>query len=207
MEDGSTYYTLGYYPANKNWNGEFRRVSVKTVRPGVKLHYRQGYFAVEPLSYAKLDNATKAGDLAQALSLDFPVSTALRFQAAVMPPSPASNKVVINYAVDPHQLAFELQNDGLQHASVDCAVIVYSMKGESVQTLSNTTLAALKPEDYTKVMQRSFPCRQTVELAPGEYRLRLGVRDARTGLVGTLNAPLTVSATASSAQPAPDKKP
>src|SRR5262249_27307584 len=48
MEDGSTYYTLGYYPENKNWDGRFRRITVKVGRAGVKLHYRQGFFAVEP---------------------------------------------------------------------------------------------------------------------------------------------------------------
>jgi VWFA-related protein len=208
LDDGSTYYTLGYYPANKNWNGGFRRISVKSARSGVKLHYRQGYFATEPLSYAKLDDSRKASDLAQSLSLNFPLATALRFQAAVAPPSATNNKVLINFAVDPHQLAFDLQSDGLQHASVDCAVIVYSQTGETVQTLSNTMVAALKPEEYNRVMQRSFPCRQTLDLQPGQYLLRLGVRDARTGLLGTLNAPLTVpAATGGSAQPSEEKKP
>jgi hypothetical protein len=201
MEDGSTYYTLGYYPANKDWDGKFRRITVKTARAGVKLHYRQGYFAVEPLSYASLDAAQKSNDLAHALSLDTPASTALRFQAAVVPPPAGSKKVTVNYAVDPRQLTFELGSDGLQHASVDCAVIVYSQKGETLETLSNTMVASLKPGEYNRVMQRSFPCRQSFEIAPGEYQLRLGVRDARTGLVGTLNAPLTVA----SEQPA-DKK-
>jgi VWFA-related protein len=203
MEDGSTYYTLGYYPTNKDWDGKFRKISVKTNRPGVKLHYRQGYFAVEPQSYAKLDAAQKSSDLARALSLDFPTSTALRFQAAVVPPPAGSKKVTVNYAVDPRQLTFELGSDGLQHANVDCAVIVYSQQGEPLQTLSNTMVAALKPDEYSRVMQRSFPCRQSFEVAPGEYQLRLGVRDARTGLVGTLNAPLTV---AGEQQPA-EKKP
>ncbi len=207
LEDGSTYYTLGYYPTNKNWNGGFRRISVKANRPGVKLHYRQGYFATEPLAYAKLDDSRKASDLAQALSLSFPVSTALRFQAAVAPPSATNNKIVINFAIDPHQLAFDLGSDGLQHASVDCAVIVYSQQGETVQTQSNTMVAALKPEEYNRVMQRSFPCRQTLDLQPGQYALRLGVRDARTGLLGTLNAPLIVPAVESSAQPQQEKKP
>jgi VWFA-related protein len=202
MEDGSTYYTLGYYPTNKDWNGKFRRITVKTSRPGVKLHYRQGYFAVEQQSYAKLDASQRSSDLARALSLDFPTSTALRFQAAVVPPAAGSKKVTVNYAVDPSQLTFELGSDGLQHASVDCAVIVYSQQGETLQTLSNTMVAALKPDEYNRVMQRSFPCRQSFEIAPGEYLLRLGVRDARTGSVGTLNAPLTVAAE----QPA-EKKP
>src|SRR5262249_27482130 len=47
LEDGSTYYTLGYYPGNKVWDGKFRRITVKVARPGIKLHYRLGYFALE----------------------------------------------------------------------------------------------------------------------------------------------------------------
>ena len=109
MEDGSTYYTLGYYPENKVWDGKFRRITVKVARPGIKLHYRAGYYAVEPQSYAKLDTAQKGDDLADAMSLNFPVSTALLFQAMVVPSvggkqeqGPGSN-----YAVDPHGLTFE----------------------------------------------------------------------------------------------------
>jgi VWFA-related protein len=208
MEDGSAYYTLGYYPANKTWDGRFRRITVKTIRPGTRLHYRQGYFAVEPQSYASLEPAQKAGDLALALSLDFPESTALRFQAAITPPSAQTlNKVVVNYAVDPRQLTFGQENDGLEHASVDCAVVVYSPKGETVQTLSNTMMASLKPDEYKRVMEKAFPCRQSFELPPGEYLLRLGVRDARTGLTGTLNAPLNVPAAAVNNEPPAGKKP
>ncbi len=207
MEDGSTYYTLGYYPENKVWDGKFRRITVKVARPGIKLHYRAGYFAVEPQSYAKLDAAQKSDDLARAMSLNFPVSTALLFQAMVVPAAAENkNKVQVNYAVDPRGLAFESGNDGLQHASVDCAVIVYSVKGETVQALSNTMVAALKPEEYKRVMQKSFPCRQSLDLAPGQYLFRLGVRDSRTGLIGTLNAPVTIPPAASSGEGQPAEK-
>jgi VWFA-related protein len=209
MQDGAAYYTLGYYPTNKNWDGAFRRITVKVARPGIKLHYRLGYFAVEPQSYAKLDEGQKRDDLAKAMSLNFPVATALPFQAMVVPPSAENkNKVVVNYAVDPHALTFESGTDGLQHASVDCAVIVYSTKGDSVQAASNTMIAALKPEEYQRVMQKSFPCRQSLELTPGQYLFRLGVRDSRTGLIGTLNAPVTISPTPSGAEAQPaEKKP
>jgi VWFA-related protein len=208
VEDGSTYYTLGYYPENKTWDGKFRRITIKVARPGVKLHYRAGYYAVEPESYGKLDQAEKTTELAKAMSLDLPTSTALLFQAMVVPPSSATgNKVLVNYAVDPRGLTFDLGNDGLQHASVDCAVIVYSAKGEPVKSLSNTMMAALKPEEYQRVQQKSFPCRQTFDLAPGEYLFRLGVRDGHTGTLGTLNAPVTIPPP-SQALPQPgDKKP
>ena len=209
LEDGSMYYTLGYYPENKTWDGKFRRITIKVTRPGVKLHYRAGYYAVEPQSYAKLDQTEKTNELAKAMSLDFPASTALLFQAMVVPPSTANgNKVLVNYAVDPHGLTFDLGNDGLQHASVDCAVIVYSAKGEPVRSLSNTMIAALKPEEYQRVQQKSFPCRQTFDLEPGEYLFRLGVRDGHTGTLGTLNAPVTIPPPSQAGQAQPgDKKP
>ena len=34
MDDGATYYTLEYYPENKNWDGKFRVIQVKTARAG-----------------------------------------------------------------------------------------------------------------------------------------------------------------------------
>jgi VWFA-related protein len=207
LEDGATYYTLGYYPENKTWDGKFRRITVKAARPGIKLHYRVGYFATEPQEYAKVDQAQKTSDLAKAMSLDFPVSTALLFQAAVVQPSGENKKVLINYAVDPHALTFELAEGGIHHANVDCAVIVYSLKGEPVQAQSNTMIAALKPEEYQRVMQKSFPCRQSVELPPGEYLFRLGVRDDRTGLIGTLNAQVTIAQPTAGSEPKPTEKP
>lgn len=209
MADGATYYTLGYYPENKNWDGKFRRVAVSVNRPGVKLHYRAGYFAVDPTGYAKLDDRQRAQEFGQALGLTSPISTALLFQAAVIPPSGTDNKVHIDFAVDPHGLDFEPTDDGVQHASVDCAVAVFNTKGETVRVQGNTNLANLPPEPFKLVMQKFFACGQTLELNPGDYVLRLGVRDGHTGVIGTTNARLTVPApsAATVTGAADDKKP
>src|SRR5258707_10428719 len=112
MEDGSTYYTLGYYPENKDWDSRFRRISVKVNRPGVKLHYRQGFYAVEPKVYAKQDPKIQAIDMGSALEIGNPISTALPFQAVVNPP-PAQNrnKGQSNLCVDAHAIRVELKKD------------------------------------------------------------------------------------------------
>ncbi|HEX4604497.1 MAG TPA: VWA domain-containing protein [Candidatus Angelobacter sp.] len=208
MDDGSTYYTLGYYPENKNWDGRFRKIAVKVNRPGVKLHYRQGFFAVEPKDYLKQDPKVLAVDLGTALDINNPISTALPFQAVVVPPSAQNGKVQINFGVDPHAIGFELREDGLQHAAIDCGVRVYSKKGEPMRVQGNTFNAALTAEQYQKVMKMIFPCSQTVELAPGEYILRLAVRDNTNGLMGTANGTATVPAVAAGqAAPLQEKKP
>lgn len=207
IEDGSTYYTLGYYPENKNWDGSFRRIAVKVSRPGIKLHYRQGFFAVEPRDYSKQDPKILAIDMGGALDINNPVSTALTFQAVVVPPSGQSgNKVQINYGIDPHAIGFELKDDGLEHAAVDCGVRVYSKAGETLHTQGNTFNAALTAEQYQQVMKMIFPCNQTLELAPGEYLLRLAVRDKTNGLIGTANGRATVPVGTASQEPRPEEK-
>jgi len=45
MNDGTAYYGLGYYPEAHQMSGEYRQIVVICSRKGVKLRYRQGYYA------------------------------------------------------------------------------------------------------------------------------------------------------------------
>ena len=193
MNDGSTYYMLGYYPENKNWNGKFRKVQVKVDRAGAKLRHRLGYYAVDPQTYVNQDPKLRARDLGDALSLDHPISTALFFQAGVIPPSEKNqNKVIVNYAIDAHALMVERGNDGLEHADVECVVQAYSEKGKPLKTDARTVQASMKPETFKAILQSWFSCKNEIELPAGHYLLRLAIRDDRTGLIGTANAKVSV---------------
>lgn len=193
VDDGSTYYTLGYYPSNKQWNGQFRKIKVKVDRPEIHLRYRLGYFALDPASYSNRDASQRAQDFGSALNLDNPASTALLFRAAILPPSEKThNQVALNYFLDAHQIFFEKQEDGLQHASIDYAVQVYNAKGDTVKGEATTVTAALKPDIFDRVMKTGFPFQQTLDLSPGNYTLRLGVRDNRTGLIGSVTGKLEI---------------
>ena len=197
IEDGSTYYTLAYYPENKNWNGKFRKIHVKVNRSGVKLHYRLGYYAVDPTVFAEKNQKQQDSAFALALSPDSPIATGLPFNALVLPPAQAAPKTVrVNFGVDPHAISFERSPDGLQHAALECTVQAFSAKGKLVRGELTTVKAALKPDTFSKVMQDTFPCQQSIELEPGNYYLRLGVRDTRTGLIGTTNAKVAVASAA-----------
>jgi VWFA-related protein len=204
ITDGSTYYTLGYYPENKDWNGGFRNIQVKLKRGGVKLRYRIGYFAVDTAAFAKLNPKQQDQEFDDALSLNVPISTALPFQALVMPPSAKTqNKMIVNYHVDPHALSFEASNDGLQAVNMECAVRVFPKKNLDmpIATEAQKMGGALNADAYAKIMKGFFPCRDQLALQPGDYLLRLGVRDNVTGLIGTANASLTIPADSSSANP------
>ncbi|HLW52073.1 MAG TPA: VWA domain-containing protein [Candidatus Angelobacter sp.] len=190
LDDGATYYTLEYYPQNKKWDQKFRHIQVKLVRPGVKLQYRDGYYARNPVTPYSENIA--AQQLSNALSINAPAATAVIFKAAIVQPSATTqNKLVVNFAVDAHTVAFQRGADDLQHASLSCIVWAYPGKGDPVRS-EGTSNAALKEADYQQLMQSYFPCQRSLELKPGQYTLRLGVIDQSTNLFGTSTAQVTV---------------
>ncbi|HJX83453.1 MAG TPA: VWA domain-containing protein, partial [Candidatus Angelobacter sp.] len=192
LEDGSSYYTLTYYPDNKAWNGKFRAIAIKTAHPGTKLRYRLGYYAIDPNAAAKDELKNVADDFSNALRLDSPSVTAVLFQARVMPPSDKTEgKVVVNFGIDPHTLAFERSSDGLEHASVNCVVWAFSGKGDPVRS-EGSRAASLKENEYQQIMNSYFPCQRTISLKPGHYTLRLGVLDGTTNQMGTTTTEVTV---------------
>ena len=194
LNDGSTYYTLEYYPDNKKWDGQFRLIQVKTSRPGVSLRYRLGYYALDPEKESKEQADLVNEDFSRSLQVDAPAATSVRFQAGVVPPSSETkNKLVVNFAVDPHTLHFDRSNDGMEHAQISCTVWAYGAnKDKPIMSKGDTATAALKPDVYSQVMKQYFPCHQELELKPGTYTLRLGVLDRNSNLMGTTTAAVTV---------------
>jgi VWFA-related protein len=193
IEDGSTYYTLTYYPENKTWDGQFRTIQVKSTRPGVSLRYRQGYYALDPEKLNKEETDTVAENFSRSLQLDAPAATQVVFQAQVLPPSEKSKKVVVNFHIDPRTMAFEHKNDGLEYAKISCTVWAYGKDKDKPTMSSGTVNATLKQAEYQQMMQQKFfPCGRDLELKPGAYTLRMGVLDRATNKMGTASAQVVV---------------
>ncbi len=49
-------YSLGYYPENKNWDGQFRKVQISASEKGYKIYARKGYYANRPPANAAATN-------------------------------------------------------------------------------------------------------------------------------------------------------
>ena len=198
IEDGGTYYSLGYYPDNKDWNGQFRKIQITSKRPGIKLRYRLGYFAVDRVEYMKRHPQQQDVELDLALRPDSPEATALQFQATIaLPSSDNGNHLQVNYAIDPRQIGFARGDDGLEHANVECAARVFTSRDleKPVKNLGARMEAGLEPDVYNRITRTFFPCHLTLDLAPGDYFLRLAVRDNATGRIGAVNGRVTVPST------------
>lgn len=189
VAEGSTYYTLAYYPEDKSNDGKFRKIEVKLDRKGLQSHYRKGYFATDT---HPPDEKTARTEFLRSLAPDAPMSTALPFLVRVTPPDKEHKEVALDFSVVPQSIDFEPQN-GLEHAELEFLTRIYDVKGKPVgSTNADLITTQLKPETYKQVMAHGLRYRQTVNLPPGKYVLKMGVRDHRSNAIGTLVAKVEV---------------
>lgn len=193
IADGSSYYLLGYYPDNKNWDGKFRKIQVKIDKPDMEVRHRAGYFAKDATQWAKTKDKNRDGELAAAMSLGAPTETMVIFDSRVVPPEPSAKmKVPVEFLVNPQTIAGEEMNGGGRHYVIEFHAVVYSSEGKLV-TQKNTAMdAPVKAERLQAFMQQGIPFKTDLDLGPGRYRLRLVVRDGRTGYVGATEIPLVL---------------
>jgi len=191
VADGSAYYLLGYYPDNKNWDGKFRKIQVKLNKPDLDIRHRAGYFARDTTQWAKGKDKNRDNELAGSMALGTPTETMLIFDARVVPPEPSSKmKVPVEFLVNPGTITGDDMNDGGRHYVVEFHVAAYSSEGKLV-TQKNTAMdAPIKRERLQAFMQQGIPFKTDLDLGPGRYRLRLVVRDGRTGYTGSTEIPL-----------------
>ncbi len=146
IDDGSTYYSMQYYPENRDWDGKFRKIEVKLNRPGVTLQYRRGYYALGP---EREGNNAISGEFSRALDVDAPSSTGVLFQAAVAVPADKSGKVVVKFAIDPHTIAFLNKGSGTHTAALNCVVWAYpNGKGDPIRVEGGTINANVNDDVY-----------------------------------------------------------
>jgi len=209
VEDGSTYYTLGYYPEDKAWDGKFRKLQVKLSRSGLRLRHRRGYYAIDPTESLRgearkrnkgeaasdtEDVEERKAELRAALSNPLP-ATAVTFRVGVPPPAPAAAgnpaRVECRFLVDAHTISF-VEKAGEQDSNLDFLVVAFNPEGKGVASGYQTVETRLPPDRFEWVKQNGLPFTLSLELAPGRYQLRMVVRDNRTGLVGTADASVIV---------------
>lgn len=193
IEDGAAYYTLSYYPDNKNWDGQFRVIQIKSNHADIKLRYREGYYALDPEKLNKEAADATGENFSRSLQLDSPEATGVIFQALILPPSGSTKKVLVTFHVNPQTITFDRKTGDEEFAKLNCSVWVYSNGKGKPGMFNETVTANLKPKDYQLMMEQHFlACNQELDLKPGNYTLRLGVLDRTSNKFGTATYPLTV---------------
>src|SRR5262249_33559318 len=194
VQDGSIYYSIGYYPTDKTWDGKFRRIELHVLGKGLHVRYRHGYYANDLGHLTPEQNTAGRKDFLSALAMDAPGATLLPLVAHVTAPDRTHAQVFVDIGVDPHSVTFEPQANNRQEGQLEFATIVIDANGKALTSKSDILNTELTPETFARVMKGPLLMRQQFELPPGNYLLRVGVRDSKNNAFGTLMANVQIAA-------------
>ena len=187
IDDSATTYLLGYYPAHDKWNGEFREIKVKVDRPGFEVRSRKGYFAIADTSTA-VERETQ--QLAEAIRS--PLETAdlgvdVQLDAVDVP---GARQLKTKITLDAGQLRFQQQGTRWTDNIVEVWA-EFDAKGREVAKHSQTINLNPTQDDYKQLLQNGLSFSETLSLSDDVTHVRLVVRDAGNGAIGSVNIPLT----------------
>jgi VWFA-related protein len=187
--DGSDYYTLGYYPQDQRWNGGFRKVEVKLVHLPAQIRARSGYYAIDADEVS--DEATQRQQeqkFSRWLRLGAPEMRALPFAVDVIPPQKPEDHLKISYFVPSQAVSFRRDDSGGQFADLEFAVEAFDSMGRQITTRAGILHAPLTTRQASNLNQEVLHFVQDVSLPAGTFNLKVGVLDIHSGLMGTLSA-------------------
>ena len=193
IEDSRISYVLGYYPAHGKWDGRFVDLKVKVNRPGVRVRSRKGYYAGAEPALAEKEVATLLSAAAHSPLESTSVGMTVRADEV---PNTTTKSLKLSMDVDPKDINLVLQ-DGNWVGALD---FLFSQRDVEGKVLSNIALNLgmnLPAESHSQLEKEGITFSRTLEVVPTAFLLRVVVRDARSGSIGTVSVPLQSTGTKS----------
>ena len=98
----------------------------------------------------------------------------------------------IDYAVTPAQLRFDTTPEGVRYGAINFMVTSFDDDGVLRTSMVSRATSNLKPENYQEVATGGLRLHQEVEVPVKAASLRMGVQDALSGRMGTIEIALPV---------------
>jgi VWFA-related protein len=196
QHDNSSYYVLGYYPANERRDGRFRKIEVRVNRPGVEVRYRKGYAAPDgkPAAARPVDAADGTPPiLRDLLSSPMPIP-GIRLTATAAPFKGTGKTAAVRIVVqaDGRDLTFA-KKDGKLESALDLAVLaVDGQSGKDKGGLHFSLALPVTAASQGQVIATGIRVTALVNLPPGTYQLRIGAADTASQRVGSVHYDLIV---------------
>jgi VWFA-related protein len=184
INDGKSAYTLGFYPSHGKWDGKFHEIKVVVKSPGAQVRYRKGYFATPEPVYQPSE--AKAAMEAAVWS---PVeSTGLGLQVMVNP-SKTPKMLELKIALDTRELRL-VEDQGRWKGAIDVSYVQLGPADKSVLFDYKHLNLNLEQTNYDALMRMGMVLTHDLPVAPKTTVVRVVVREASTGTLGTVTVPL-----------------
>jgi VWFA-related protein len=197
--DIGSYYEAAYVPASQEFDGKFRKISVKVTRPGVTVQSRSGYFALPP------------GEGSAMLPFEMPLLTALTvdppphsfdYQAAALQfgRSEAGRDHVVLFEVPLDKMSFEEDHKKkVYRLQLSILALVRDADGKVVEKFSDDYPFEGPLDKLESLRQGRFIFKRPFTLAPGQYRVDFVAQDKSSGKTSVQTQTLNVLPSASCA--------
>ncbi|HKP84903.1 MAG TPA: VWA domain-containing protein [Blastocatellia bacterium] len=188
LEENSAYYLLGFQPEGAKWDGKFHKLKV-TVRdrPDLTVSTRKGYIAkIEKEKPATREIADpKAAEFVEAFTSPL-VRRDIDLQLTPFYMDDAKREPFLTSLlhINTSRVGFK-QVDGLYKARLTVTGVLVSANGKIADSFSNTYDLNYSPKDYEGIRRDGLRVTRGTGVKPGVYQMRVLVREADTGLIGT----------------------
>lgn len=192
LEDISGYYLIGYRPDESTFDPStgrrrFNKWTVKVKnRPNLRVRTRSGFLAVadEPAGDKK---RTRPQQLMAALLSPFSAGGVnVQLTSFFMNDATAGSTIRSVLLMDARNLTFTVQPDGRQQTVLDVVAVTLGDDGQVVDQVALVETIRVRPDALERFMREGMVYGLNVPVGkPGAYQLRIAVRDAATGRIGS----------------------
>jgi VWFA-related protein len=219
LNQGGNFYTLAYSPEDKNWNGKYRKIEVKTGLKDVHLFYRHGYIADDPdkpgqqvapesvpkFSVAMLHGAPERAEVVMTVKAsgtgqyveekDRKPQQLLDRQKPMFEYhlSGTTEVYAVSCTIDAKTVAFQKGADGKYTPHLALTFLAYDADGKVLNAVPGVFSLPLTAAQYKAVLQRGLTVTQQMDVPMGRAWLRVGVHDLQNDKVGATELPLVVT--------------
>lgn len=192
-DDSSSYYLAGYYLDTHNNNSGWRQLKVKVDKKDTEVRAREGFFVTNETMNP---DTTRSSDLTYALSSPIEgsgVPVSVRWLGTSG--EGAKKKAEFMIHMPANSISIEGRN-GQNHLNFDFAAAAYVNNGKSgkaATTIGKAVNATVPDVQMAALRANGIDMKNTLELSPGQYTVRIVIRDNVTGKIGSVTAPLTVN--------------
>jgi VWFA-related protein len=188
QSDTSAYYAIGFHSTNQARDGKYRKLTVKIVKPGIKLEYRPGYYA--PADFKHSGNQDREQELEDQLASDLPATDIpVYMDAMYFRLNDNRFYVPVSLLIPGSQIPFVKGGDK-DKATLDVIGLVVDEVKRPVGRARQTV--KLNLDQSLGARQKNIQYTTSFDLPPGKYDVKFVVRENQTGRMGSFEARITL---------------
>jgi VWFA-related protein len=185
MDRGARFqYTLGYYPSKAAPDSRYRKIDVRTTRPGVTLHYRGGYYARPPLPALGRRELLSYARISRAFEYAPPIEDIRVRGTATLTGGKDARTVRVDVAIDTARITLTPAH-GRHAGSVEVAVFTLDSRQRKIQDLWQRIELDLADGTFEKFNASGIPHSATLPAPPDLRAVKVVVYDYAADLIGS----------------------